>query len=33
MTDDHWAVVLYERYVQRYGDPETHDASQSAMNQ
>lgn len=21
MTDRHWAIVLYERYVQLYGEP------------
>lgn len=21
MTDHHWAVILYERYVQLYGEP------------
>jgi hypothetical protein len=31
MTDDHWIVTLYHRYVELYGDPD-HDPSHSAMN-
>jgi len=23
MTDDHWILTLYHRYVELYGDPDT----------
>jgi hypothetical protein len=23
MTDDHWILTLYRRYVELYGDPDT----------
>lgn len=33
MTDDYWILVLYERYVQLYGDIALNDPSPPAMTQ
>lgn len=27
MSDDHWILTLYQRYVELYGDPDGPDAS------